>query len=118
MNQLPCIVVVVAAMFGAAAATAADIDAGRQLASNNCSACHGMNGEGIADQYPNLAGQKAAYLSAQLQAFRSGSRDNPIMAPMAKPLSDKQIANVSAYYQSLGCPGGAGQRGPAQPVEQ
>lgn len=118
MTKLLRLAVTVAALFAASAATAADVEAGRSLASNNCSACHGMDGIGITDQYPNLAGQKAAYLTAQLKAFRDGSRANPIMVPMAKPLTDKEITNVSAYYQSLGCPGGAQQLGPAQPIEQ
>lgn len=84
-------------------AQGADADAGQKLAQTTCVACHGMNGIGITDQYPDLAGQKAAYLEAQLKAFRDGSRNNVIMAPMAKPLSDTDISNVSAYYASLGC---------------
>ena len=82
-------------------ALAADIDAGKALAKASCQACHGMNGIGIIDQYPDLAGQKAAYLEAQIKAFRDGSRTNPIMGPMAKPLSDADAANVAAYYSSL-----------------
>ena len=82
-------------------ASAADVEAGKVLAQNSCQACHGLNGIGIIDQYPDLAGQKAAYMEAQLKAFRDGSRQNPIMSPMAKPLSDNDIANASAYYSSL-----------------
>ncbi len=92
-----------AALLLAAAAHAEDLQAGAALAQSSCSACHGVDGRGIADQYPNLAGQKAAYMVAQLRAFRDGDRSNPIMSPMAKPLSEKQMANVSAYYASLGC---------------
>ena len=79
-------------------ARAADAAAGEKIALGTCQACHGANGIGITDQYPNLAGQKAAYLEAQLKSFRDGDRTNPIMSPMAKPLSDTDIVNVSAYY--------------------
>lgn len=82
-------------------AFAADPAEGKKLADKTCQACHGINGVGIADMYPNLAGQKAAYLEAQLKAFRDGTRQNPIMAPMAKQLTDTEIANVAAYYASL-----------------
>ncbi|MGB5854049.1 MAG: cytochrome c [Oceanisphaera sp.] len=66
-----------------------------------CAACHGAEGISAMDIYPNLAGQKEAYLASQLQHFRDGQRDNPIMAPMAKPLSDADIADLAAYYASL-----------------
>jgi cytochrome c553 len=84
-------------------ARGADAGAGKTLAQRTCIACHGLNGIGITDQYPDLAGQKAAYMVVQLKAFRDGSRNNPIMSPMAKPLSDADIDNVAAYYSSLGC---------------
>jgi cytochrome c553 len=51
--------------------------------------------------WPNLAGQQAGYLAKQLQAFRNGSRTDPMMNPMAKPLSDADINNLAAYYSSL-----------------
>lgn len=82
----------------------ADVDAGKKLADNTCQACHGKDGIGITDMYPDLAGQKAAYTAAQLKAFRDGSRKDPIMNAMAKPLSNVDIANLSAYYSSLGRP--------------
>ena len=100
MNRL---IATVSVLLLAGAAQAEDLEAGAALAQGNCAACHGATGRGIADAYPNLAGQKAAYTAAQLRAFRDGERANPIMAPMAKPLSDKEIANVSAYYANLGC---------------
>lgn len=82
-------------------ARASDASAGKKIASTTCIACHGMGGIGITDQYPNLAGQKAPYLEAQLKAFRDGTRSNAIMGPMAKQLSDNDIANVAAYYSHL-----------------
>ena len=80
---------------------AADQDSGKQLSDGSCAACHGVNGIGIIPLYPNLAGQKREYLVAQLQAFRDGSRKNPIMSPMAVHLSDADIENVASYLAAL-----------------
>ena len=66
-----------------------------------CASCHGKDGVGVLPTYPNLAGQKAAYTEMQLRAFRDGQRKNMVMTPMAKPLSDQDILNLAAYYESL-----------------
>lgn len=83
------------------AAHASDPVAGRQKYESTCAACHGPNGISVAPIYPNLAGQKDAYLIAQLTAFRDGTRPNPIMGPMAKSLTATDIANLAAYLASL-----------------
>ena len=66
-----------------------------------CSACHGTDGIGKMPTYPNLKGQKEVYLAKQMKAFRDGTRKDPTMNAMAKPLSDADIDNLSAYYSSL-----------------
>ncbi|MGB2079749.1 MAG: c-type cytochrome [Vibrio sp.] len=81
-------------------ANAADIEAGQAKAAV-CAACHGADGMAILPTYPNLKGQNAPYLEKQLNAFRSGERNDPLMTPMAKPLSDEDVKNLAAYYQSL-----------------
>lgn len=81
-------------------ALAGDIAAGKAK-SGLCVACHGVNGISSVPMYPNLAGQKEAYLAKQLTAFKKGERKDPVMAPMAMPLNDADIANISAYYASL-----------------
>ena len=86
--------------FSAIGANAGDVAAGKSK-SAMCAACHGANGISAVPIYPNLAAQKEAYLVAQLKAFRDGGRNSPMMAPMAKPLSDTDIDNLSAYYASL-----------------
>ncbi len=78
----------------------ADIAAGKAKAAA-CASCHGANGISNNPLWPNLAGQKAAYLEKQMIDFRSGKRKDPTMEPMAKPLSDADIENISAYYESL-----------------
>ena len=91
--------VVLAGSLGSAMA-AGDAAAGKAKAAM-CAGCHGANGVSAVPTYPNLAGQKAAYVAKQLKAFRDGSRADPTMAAMAKPLSDADIDNLAAYYESL-----------------
>ncbi|WP_246128717.1 c-type cytochrome [Pleionea sediminis] len=87
-------------IFSAPMLQAGDIEKGKAK-SMMCASCHGKDGVGISDDYPNLAGQKETYLVAQMKAFRDGDRKNMIMMPMAKPLSDDDIENLAAYYSSL-----------------
>ena len=75
-------------------------DAG-QTKLGSCVACHGADGIGKAPQYPNLQGQKAAYLEKQLKAFKSGTRKDPAMNVMAKPLSDADMADLAAYFANV-----------------
>jgi cytochrome c553 len=72
-----------------------------KMKSQTCTACHGEDGRGIAPIYPVLAGQHADYLALALKQYRSGERSNAIMAPMAGPLSDDDIADLAAFYASL-----------------
>lgn len=66
-----------------------------------CAGCHGPAGIAPNPQWPNLAGQNKEYLVISLKAFRDGSRTNPMMSPMAKPLSDEAIEKIAAYFSSL-----------------
>ncbi|MCL1077930.1 cytochrome c [Parashewanella spongiae] len=81
-------------------AIAADIAAGKAK-SGMCAACHGADGTSAIPMYPNLKGQHAQYLEKQLKAFKDGTRKDPVMGPMAMPLSDADMKNISAYYASL-----------------
>lgn len=80
-------------------ALSADPAAGKAKAVS-CAACHGQNGIATAPDAPNLAGQPEDYLAAQLKAYRSGARKHEVMSLMAKPLSDADIANLSAWFAS------------------
>lgn len=82
------------------AAYAADAEAGRAKAAAVCAACHGATGVSVSDTIPNLAGQKARYLEAQLKALKDGSRKNPIMSAIATQLSADDIANVAAHFSA------------------
>lgn len=81
-------------------AFAGDVEAGKAK-SATCAACHGAAGISMIPMYPNLAGQKEQYLVKQLKDFKAGNRKDPVMGAMAMPLSDADIANLSAYYASL-----------------
>ena len=87
--------------FAQTPAPAADLAAGKARVDAVCAACHGANGVSVADNIPNLAGQRGAYLQAQLRALRSGTRKNALMNAMAAQLSDNDIVNVAAYFSSL-----------------
>lgn len=76
------------------------VEAGKSRAIT-CTACHGAEGNSVNPLWPNIAGQNATYIVAQLQAFKSGSRKDPLMAPQAMMLSDTDISNLAVYFESL-----------------
>jgi cytochrome c553 len=67
-----------------------------------CEGCHGIPGYKTAfpDVYhvPKLGGQSAAYLANALNAYKAGQRKHPSMRGIAASLSDKDIADLAAYY--------------------
>jgi cytochrome c553 len=65
-----------------------------------CVACHGKNGQGTTDEYPNLGGQHADYLAQALNDYRLGKRKNPIMAPFAQQLTREDIAALSKFFSA------------------
>ena len=65
-----------------------------------CAACHGANGVSVAGHIPNLAGQKLAYLTAQLAAFKDGSRKSDVMNPIAAQLTDADINDAAEYFSA------------------
>jgi cytochrome c553 len=65
-----------------------------------CLACHGLNGNSTNPQWPRLAGQNAVYIDEQLHLFKAGVRNNPVMMPMSATLSDKDIDDLSVYYEA------------------
>jgi cytochrome c553 len=77
-----------------------DLERGKQLATTVCSACHGADGRGTAPTNPNLAGQHADYIAAQLAAFKSGARPSPIMQGMAAGVTPEDAAAVGAYFSA------------------
>ena len=66
-----------------------------------CQACHGLDGIAKLPDAPHLAGQPAAYLERELNAYRSGARRNEVMSVAAKALSDQEIRDLAAYYSAI-----------------
>lgn len=102
MKKLVSAVMVSVAVLASGTALAAGDAAAGKAKSATCAGCHGAEGISGNPLWPNLAGQKDAYLVKQLKAFRDGTRNDPMMSPMAKPLSDDDINNLAAYFSSLG----------------
>ncbi|HSM30069.1 MAG TPA: c-type cytochrome [Woeseiaceae bacterium] len=69
-----------------------------------CAACHGADGISVNPLWPNLAGQGAPYLVAQLSAFKNGSRGNPLMTSQAMMLSEQDMADLAVYFEGLPAP--------------
>lgn len=70
-----------------------------------CVQCHGPGGSGVGADFPPLAGLPAAYLLAELQAFKAGTRPaGPLglMQAVARRLSRADMEAVSSYYAGLG----------------
>jgi cytochrome c553 len=66
-----------------------------------CQACHGANGNSTNPEWPSLAGVGADYIAEQLKNFKEGKRSNPVMMPIAMPLSAGDMADLGAYFDSL-----------------
>jgi cytochrome c553 len=64
----------------------------------SCAGCHGEDGNSTMPTFPKLAGQHQTYLVKQLQAFKSGARLAPMMAPLAAGLDDQTIQELASYY--------------------
>ena len=100
MKKIASVVMMSALLGLSGSALAGDAAAGKTKAAS-CAGCHGAAGVSNNPLWPNLAGQQAGYLVKQMKAFRDGTRNDPMMSPMAKPLSDADIDNIAAYYSSL-----------------
>jgi len=76
-----------------------DVNAGKKQAAV-CAGCHGADGNSTVASFPKLAGQHASYLVRTLTALKNGSRNAPMMAPLAMGLDDKSMADLAAFYAS------------------
>ena len=91
------ILFVLAALVSSTVYAAGDAAAGKAK-SPVCTSCHGAEGCSANPLWPNLAGQKDLYLIKQMKMFRDGTRNDPLMSAMAKPLSDEDIDNLAAFF--------------------
>ena len=80
------------------------IAVGKELYAQQCTQCHGTNGEGNkAKFYPVIAGQHYKYLLRQMTDIRDEKRRNanPDMVKVIKPFTNDQLVAISAYQASL-----------------
>jgi len=89
--------VVVAATLPAHAS--GDAEAGKAK-SAQCAQCHSADGNSKVAQFPRLAGQHADYIVHALKDYASGRRRNPIMAGIAKGLSEDDREELAAYFSA------------------
>lgn len=84
-----------------------DAAAGKQKAAV-CAACHGADGNSSNPEWPSLAGLGASYIVQQLQAFKEGVRQDPLMTPQAQTLSEQDMQDLATYFAAQTMqPGGA-----------
>ena len=76
-----------------------------------CSACHGADGNSAAPTFPKLAGLGEKYLLKQMQDIRDGARPVPTMVGQVDDMSDQDLADIAAFYDSQ--PRSGGQADPA-----
>ncbi len=90
---------------GATAGYSAEDQEVKQLTTQVCAACHGPRGISTSPAFPNLAGQNAVYVEAQLKGFKDHSRGDPgamaFMWGMSSQLSDQMIKRLAGYYAAL-----------------
>jgi cytochrome c553 len=72
------------------------------LAQQVCSNCHGVGGNAVSPNFPNLAGQIEPYVVAQLNGFKSHGRRDPAgfeyMWGLSRSLSEEQINGLAGYF--------------------
>ncbi|MFT6045973.1 MAG: cytochrome c553 [Arenicella sp.] len=96
----------IAAFFGAMAGNSRPSHVNAQAAARGqtksaiCASCHGAAGDGDNVTFPKLAGQYESYLAQALKDYRSGNRQNGIMAGFAGTLKINDIEDLAAWFAS------------------
>ena len=101
MLRLSHTLLILTALISPQIAHSADKASGEERYKETCIACHGPAGKGVAS-YPKISGKEISYTTAKLEAYRKGTKigaNSFLMIPMAKPLTDEEIANLAAYLK-------------------
>jgi len=75
----------------------ADAAAGETKYNATCAACHGAGGNSGTPANPRLAQQHPDYIVKQLQEFKAGKRQNPVMQGFAAQLTEQDMKNIGAF---------------------
>jgi cytochrome c len=86
-------------LVSASAAVAADLEYGEYLASE-CTTCHQASGNN--DGIPAITGWHEEDFISQLNAYKTGEREHPVMQMIASRLGDEEMAALAAYFATLG----------------
>lgn len=98
ISSLTVCAAVLGSMFASAGAWAAgNAEAGQQKAAA-CMACHGPDGNSLADMWPKLAGQLPDYIVKQLKDFKAGKRVNEQMSPQAANVAESDMPDIAAWF--------------------
>ena len=79
-------------------------------ATHLCQECHNVDGNSESSGVPKLSGQSPSYLFKQLKNFQSGERDHPTMSAMASGVSNRDLADIAAYFSTQERPLGKGSK--------
>jgi len=85
----------------AAAPPKGDAEKGKQIVSQICVACHGLDGNGTEPtnpEFPKIAGKQTEYFLKQLRDFKTGKRKSEIMSGIVAGLSPDDMTNLAAYF--------------------
>lgn len=85
--------------FGQAATAAGDAAAGKEKAAQ-CQQCHGPDGNTPTPQFPKIGGQHAKYIVQTFEDYKTGARQDPVMAAFATALSKQDREDLAAWYAS------------------
>ena len=102
MIRIPLVLAAAAGVaFWQAATAAGDPAAGKEKAAQ-CQQCHGLDGNGPTPQFPKIGGQHAKYIVQSLEDYKTGVRQDPVMAAFAAALSKQDQEDLAAWYASQG----------------
>ena len=99
MNAIVKTIAAAALVVALPALAAGDPEAGKKK-SAACQLCHGANGMSVSPEFPNLAGQHREYLEHVLHHYKNGKRKNPIMQGQVANLTERDIADLAAWFSS------------------
>ena len=89
------------ALFSVAHAQSAEAGATKVA---SCIGCHGIPGYQSSfpevHKVPKIYGQSAGYIVAALEAYKKGDRKHPTMRSVAGSMTEQDMADVAAYYES------------------
>ena len=91
-------------LFSASASYAAGNPEQGKLKAETCLGCHGVPSyTNVYPTYhvPRLGGQHADYIVAALKSYQAGERSHGTMQAQAAGLSEVDMVDIGAYFQSL-----------------